>query len=51
MAESRVSLEELTEAAFTGVLRALEARKIPPHRPARPRLGLITSQQGVMRRD
>lgn len=30
MAESRVPLEELTEAAFTGVLRALEARKIAP---------------------
>jgi len=30
MAESRVSLEELTEAAFSGVFRALEARKIAP---------------------
>lgn len=30
MAQSRVSLEELTEAAFTGVFRALEARKIAP---------------------
>jgi hypothetical protein len=29
---SRVALEEVTHAAFAGVLRALEARKIPPER-------------------
>ena len=27
---SRISLEEVTEAAFNGVLRALEARRIAP---------------------
>jgi hypothetical protein len=29
---SRIALEEVTQAAFNGVLRALEARKIPIER-------------------
>ena len=29
---SRVALDEVTEAAFSGVLRALEARRIAPER-------------------
>jgi hypothetical protein len=29
---SRVALDEVTEAAFSGVLRALEARRLPPER-------------------
>ncbi len=28
----RMALEEVTQAAFGGVLRALEARKLPPER-------------------
>jgi hypothetical protein len=41
--QPRISLDDVTEAAFNGVLRALEARKIAPERYPGPILvGIIT---------
>jgi hypothetical protein len=53
---SQVALEEVTQAAFNGVLRALEARRIPIHKfPGPIVIGLIAwpelRQQGELFRE
>jgi len=46
---SRIALEEVTNAAFNGVLRALEARKLPLERFPGPILVGIIAWPELMR--
>ena len=48
---SRVQLADVTEAAFSGVLRALEARKLTPDKFPGPILVGIIAWLGLFLRD